>query len=508
MKRNLCLLAAILLPAVGLFAQTDLSPDAEHVQYTLTLKANEGGVHAGQQARFVCPANGDEVKASTGADGKVTVLLLKGVQYELYVSDMPGKDYIDVPDVPRGRMNASRSYSRDAMAKAKAFEMDADERAEVDKATAALKDTTWYRWGERDNLEASTSFARESITLIGFDGKPLVGEVLVMTGRKNKKSLKGITGPDGNIVLLVPKGDTYDVNFKYHKSYDVLDYPYTKGTADASLRISYIGTKEYERLQAEKKRKEEEEKKRLAEEKKRFEEDCKKAAISAKEGRKRELDDYASGKRSFNDDVVTKVFGRNKQWTDKLIVCDLTGSMAPYAAQLELWYKMNSKTEQTAQFVFFNDGDNKPDSQKKIGETGGIYYTPGLPIDDLIGYMATVSAHGDGGDCPENNMEALIKGTKMAKPFKEIVMIVDNNAAVKDIALLEKFNLSVHIILCGSHGYAEADYLRIAWKTKGSVHTMEEDLVKVAKMLDGQEITVGGKTYKLMKGEFIPVSKM
>ncbi|TND08420.1 MAG: hypothetical protein FD123_2216 [Bacteroidetes bacterium] len=486
-------------------AQTD--PDEDHVQLTMTFRATEGGVHAGRQVRFVNPATGDEVKATTGSDGKIVVLLEKGGNYELYVDNRTGKDYFSVPDVPRGRMNSSTTYSRNELAMAEKFKMDAAEQAEVDRAAAALPDTTWYKSSEAGSLEASAHFALEEITLIGFDQKPLVGELITLTGRKNKKSFKGYTGADGSLAVLLPKGDTYDVNFKYHKNYDILQYEYTKGTSESTLKIGYVGTKEYERIQAEKKHREEEEKKRLEKEKKDFEEACRKAAISVKEGRKRELDDYVSGRKKFSNDVVTRVLGRNKQWTDKLILCDLTGSMAPYASQLEVWYKMNAKLEQKAQFVFFNDGDNKDDRQKIIGETGGIYYTPALPIDELAGFMATVAGKGNGGDCPENNMEALIKGVKMAKPFREIIMIVDNNAAVKDIALLGKFNMPVHIILCGSGGYAAPDYLRIAWKTKGSVHTIEDDIVKIAKMLDGQEITIDGKTYKLMKGEFIPIKK-
>ena len=64
--------------------------------------------------------------------------------------------------------------------------------------------------------------------------------------------------------------------------------------------------------------------------------------------------------------IVYKVLNRNK-WSEKLIVCDLTGSMMPYASQLSLWYQLNVAKEKNLQFVFFNDGDSKLHSQKKIG---------------------------------------------------------------------------------------------------------------------------------------------
>ena len=121
--------------------------------------------------------------------------------------------------------------------------------------------------------------------------------------------------------------------------------------------------------------------------------------------------------------------------------------------------------------------------------------------------MATVQAGGSGGDCAENNMEALIKGTEQASSYKEIIMIADNHAPIKDIALLENFKIPVRIILCGVDNEIEPDYLKLAWKTKGSVHTIEEDILSIGKLLDGQEIKINGQTYRLMKNKFIPIEK-
>jgi len=208
------------------------------------------------------------------------------------------------------------------------------------------------------------------------------------------------------------------------------------------------------------------------------------------------------------DTVVCNVLNRNK-WINKLIVCDLTGSMQPYAMQLLFWYQLNLKKEQNLQFVFFNDGNEMPDHKKVIGETGGIYYSSSKGIDSLTAFVAKVTSRGSGGDCPENNMEALIKGVKMAKPYNEIVLIADNHAPVKDISLLKNFNQPVHIIICGSSdGLVLEGYLLIAWKTKGSIHTMEQDIQKIAKMSEGQEIVIGKITYQIMGGEFVRITKI
>jgi hypothetical protein len=100
-------------------------------------------------------------------------------------------------------------------------------------------------------------------------------------------------------------------------------------------------------------------------------------------------------------------------------------------------------------------------------------------------------------------MEALIKGVDQAKPYKELVMIVDNNAPVKDIELLKDFDRPVHIILCGARDFILLDYLLIAWKTKGSIHTIERDIKEIASMSEGETIEVQGINYKIMGGQFV-----
>jgi hypothetical protein len=84
-------------------------------------------------------------------------------------------------------------------------------------------------------------------------------------------------------------------------------------------------------------------------------------------------------------------------------------------------------------------------------------------------------------------------------------MIADNNAPVKDISLLNSFSQPVHIICCGTDGNKiHPDYLKIAWKTHGSIHTLEKDYTTIGNLKDGETIQIGTATYRLMKGEFLP----
>ena len=103
---------------------------------------------------------------------------------------------------------------------------------------------------------------------------------------------------------------------------------------------------------------------RLKTEKDAFDKYCKDLGITAEEGYKRKAAEFSLSRGLDADTVISAVLNRNK-WTEKLIVCDLTGGILRYNAELALWYRLNHMKEKNLQFVFFNDGDSLEDDQKR-----------------------------------------------------------------------------------------------------------------------------------------------
>jgi antitoxin component YwqK of YwqJK toxin-antitoxin module len=200
---------------------------------------------------------------------------------------------------------------------------------------------------------------------------------------------------------------------------------------------------------------------------------------------------------------VYKVLTRNQKWGNKIIVCDLTSSMYPYAKQINTWLKLYL-TKDTSQpiFVFFNDGDNKMDTEKKIGATGGIYSCKAKTCDDLVNTMKLTIKNGEGGDSPENVIEALLIGIKKTTKPDNIILIADNWAKVRDINLLSRIKVPVRVILCGVFEGMEinADYLNIAYKTKGSIHTIEEDITELIYQTSQKNFNINGFNYIIKNG--------
>jgi hypothetical protein len=466
----------------------------------------KGGFFAGQEVTLTSRADGKSYTGKSAVNGEAVVNVPCNEIFDLTISNYTKKEVVESSNL--GRTKHTFSYPHDMVQKEKQWAMTPEEEKRADESFASLPDTTTIKGSLMPPPKVNPAyFTLLTIAIRDLYTAPLQNEVVTLTGRKRNKSFRGITDKNGRLLIYVPKGDTYDISFKYNRKYYIVDCPYSKGNSDIRLGFSYMGTKEKEKRMREEKERILAEEKRLKEERERFEKECKSLGLTLEECHRKKIEDYLKGIIGSSDTVIMKSLRRNR-WSDKLIVVDVTGSMSPYVAQVAMWYRLNHLKENNLQFVLFNDGNNMPDERKRIGETGGIYYQKSKGVDSLDAFMGRVQALGSGGDGPENNMEALIKGVKMAAPFKELIMIADNHAPVKDISLLSQFSVPVHIILCGTtNSEIWPDYLKIAWKTKGSVHTIEDDIITLAKMSEGQQVKIGGITYKIMGGEFVALPK-
>lgn len=207
---------------------------------------------------------------------------------------------------------------------------------------------------------------------------------------------------------------------------------------------------------------------------------------------------------SHTQNTVIKVFDRNRNWKNCLVATDVTGSMFPYLAQFQMWHKNNlEKDNGNHDFIFFNDGDNLPDMLKTTGSVGGLYYIKTYDFEKLVITMKTAMLKGNGGDIPENNIEAILEGLKNNPEIKEVIMIADNNATPRDLELLSKVKVPIRLILCGTQNGINPAYLTMIRNNKGSLHTMDQDLLEIFKLGEGQSLKIEGKTYKVKNGQFV-----
>jgi hypothetical protein len=225
----------------------------------------------------------------------------------------------------------------------------------------------------------------------------------------------------------------------------------------------------------------------------------------------KDLQDMIVGAAVPSDSTVIKVVDRHPEWEDMLVVMDWTGSMYQYGTQLVLWHKYNLAASRlrVQHMVFFNDGNKKKTFQKKVGTTGGIYHCYADDLMEVVETMERVMESGNGGDIPENDFEAIVKSTRLLNGFGEVILIADNSSNVRDMSLLEKIDVPVRVILCGvgEDGYVNPDYVKLAYHSGGSIHTMEKDLLNLADLHPGEIIRIGNREYTVKNGTLGQVAR-
>ncbi len=174
------------------------------------------------------------------------------------------------------------------------------------------------------------------------------------------------------------------------------------------------------------------------------------------------------------------------------LVLDVTGSMKFNISNAAQWVRTNKDQLPFSSFTVFNDGDGKPDKDKEIGTTGGIY-TTGFHSEFKEIVRKGMSA-GNGGDYPENDIEAILYAIRKDPSADEVLIIADNLSPVKDIELLSKVNKPVSVLVCALTKTVHPQYLEIILKTGGKLY-YDGEVIDFSTLKRGDTFKVKRVTY-------------
>lgn len=201
----------------------------------------------------------------------------------------------------------------------------------------------------------------------------------------------------------------------------------------------------------------------------------------------------------LTDSVIFKSFNRFTNLHRAVVVEDVTGSMYPYTLQTLVWRRMNIDIKGFDRFVFFNDGDARPDGP--IGKSGGYYAVQSDSVKEIEKMLFKAMRGGGGGAAPENDLEALLYANSKFKEADYFILVADNYAAVRDLSLLSKLSKPTKIIICGSlNGNVLIDYIKIALQTGGSICTIEDE-INFAGKKEFSEFSVGKQKFIVTNGK-------
>lgn len=376
---------------------------------------------------------------------------------------------------------------------------------------------------------------RDRLLLLAFildlDDKPIKGEQLFFRAKTSKKVYTATTDKQGYCALMLPKGEEYCFSIHFFPNLKCYEVPNHDMAGQLKITLNTFGTQAILAQKAEQARKAAVRDSVLRVERTRDSLEMARRLLKETDfviqftygGHRdsvlkliqrrceKERQELAKDPLYFQKtgESVKAVFYRMaERWKNKVIVTDLTGSMSPYMDQVLIWHALQLIQNESNLYVFFNDGNNTPDAKKVIGHTGGLYFSNSAELSHILEKMGESVNAGFGGDSEENDLEAALAGAAIQRPFDELILIADNYSPVRDMELLPKLKIPVHIILCGTELGINTDYLEIAFKTKGSIHTLDQDIQNLAALSDGQTIGIGDSAYRISRGKFLKVSKL
>jgi hypothetical protein len=102
----------------------------------------------------------------------------------------------------------------------------------------------------------------------------------------------------------------------------------------------------------------------------------------------------------------------------------------------------------------------------------------------------------------ELDIKGLITDAGLKYPYKDVILFVDKDAGLHDYAHFKNLKAPVHVVLCVDQRRPNEQHLTIAWKTKGSVHSVSGDY-PLGHLREGDTFKMEGFSYKIMGGEFV-----
>ncbi len=213
-------------------------------------------------------------------------------------------------------------------------------------------------------------------------------------------------------------------------------------------------------------------------------------------------------KKMTSDSTTYKIFERNsKHWKNAVVVCDWTTSMFKHGTEVVNWLAAQKDAKHIKGFVFFNDCDQDGNAIQTSKKPGQMFPVHSTAMDEVMAAMIATVRKGEANrDLEENDVEAIKFASEEFEGVEEIILIADNVSPVRKLGLLKDVNVPVKIVICGST-YIEdmpiqTDYIKIAAKTGGSIHTVEDDLFQFRPIPENTWVKVDNILYRFKNGRF------
>ncbi len=163
----------------------------------------------------------------TDNTGEARFLVLINNEYEINVGAEQNYRQVTIPNKPYLGMTKKFQYQT---------------AAQLNETVSG--DTIHQQLGE--DAAATNSRVFIKLLIMDLDRNPLANEPVFINEKDGSKVYSGISGDDGIVKLLIPKGNKYLLSFKYERDVDLLDLVQKEGYRTIEIEYGYIGSQKIE----------------------------------------------------------------------------------------------------------------------------------------------------------------------------------------------------------------------------------------------------------------------
>ena len=176
---------------------------------------------------MLCRKTNKLYSSKTDITGEARFLVLINNEYEINVDTEQNYRQLTIPNKPNLGMTKKFIYTPTTSL---------NETVNGDTITQQLGAET----------EPSNSRVLIKMLIMDLDKNPLSNEPMFINEKDGSKVYKGVSDDNGNVTLLVPKGNKYLLSFKYERDVDLLDLMQKEGYRTIEIEYGYMGSQKIE----------------------------------------------------------------------------------------------------------------------------------------------------------------------------------------------------------------------------------------------------------------------
>jgi len=390
------------------------------------------------------------------------------------------------------------------------------------------KNDTIYQYLAQGQMPTKTRVL-VNIKISDLEGRPLAKEELYYVSENTNKVYLAVTNSQGKATLMLPKGDAYRVHSYGFRDITRKVYESRPSSRTSRFELNTISKAEFIKRENERamllaRRDSLQRAQRLRDSTRIAEmdghnfylqhyyakKDAQKIEANILKTVKRDQDAIAANANYFteNKEEIKAMLYRNKeQWKQKRIVANIDCSMYQYIDELLVWNYFEQSGKSNNSYWLFNGFQNNAKKSETDQHRRGIYEVTKNDVDGFFDTIDKIVNFTCSSNRLENVVEALIIGATDKRPEDELLFIADNYSDVSDLHKLSGLNTPVRVLLTASSYGINEQYLEIAYRTGGSIHTKNEDISKeqLKGLKDGEKLRIGKFGYQFLKGRFLKV---